>query len=77
MSGCKVGDNGAMQRERWTQQGGNPAPDHGKVAEPGCTQFQCNPAWRGAFRLLRRAGAIGIGRQSQKMRRHGRGGFSG
>jgi hypothetical protein len=77
VSGGKVGNSGSMQRERWAQQGGNAALDHSKVTEPDCTQLQRNPAWRGAFRLLRSAGAIGIGRQSQKMRRYGRGGFSG
>jgi len=77
MSGCKVGHSGSMQRERWAQQGGNAALDHSKVSEPDCTQLQRNPAWRGSFRLLRSAGAIRIGRERQKMRRYGRGGFSG
>ena len=77
VSGCKVGNSGSMQRERRAQQGGNAAVDHSKVTEPDCTQFQRNPAWRGSFRLLRSAGAIRIGRQSQQMRSDGRGGFCG
>src|ERR1700716_56032 len=61
VSGCKVGNSGSMQRERWAQQGGNAALDHSKVTKPDCTQFQRNPAWRGSFRLLRRTGAVSIG----------------
>ena len=40
-------------------------------------QLERNLAWRGSFRLLRNAAAIGFGGEFQKMRRYGRGGLSG
>ena len=77
VSGCEIGNSGAMQRERRAQQGGNAALDHGKVAKPHGVQLQRHFAWRGSFRLLRSPAVDSIGRESQKMRRDGRSGFSG
>ncbi len=74
--GGKVGNSGSMQRERRAQQGGNAALGRRKVTEPDCMQLERNLAWRGAFRLLRGAVAVGIARESQKMRRHGRCSFN-
>ncbi|HTE96025.1 MAG TPA: hypothetical protein VK678_21355 [Bradyrhizobium sp.] len=68
----KVGNGSAMQRERCAQQGGNAAFDHGKVTELDGMQPERNLAWRGSFRLLPDVVGIGIARQSQKLRRHGR-----
>ena len=53
VSGGKIGNSGAMQRERCAQQGGDAALDHRKVTEPDCLQFERNLAWRDSFRLLR------------------------
>src|SRR5258708_4498913 len=57
MSCGKVGNGGAMQRERRAQQGGHAAVGYRKVTEADGRQFERNLAWRGAFRLLRAVAA--------------------
>ena len=56
----EVRDSRAVQRERRAQQGWNAALGHRKVTQADGTQFECNPAWRGPFRLLRGVLAAGI-----------------
>ena len=77
MPGGKVGDGGAMQRQRRAEQGGDAAFDPREVTQPDCLQFERNLAWRGSFRLLRGVAAIRIARESQKKRRPGRRNFAG
>ena len=64
-----------MQRERCAQEDGDAALDYSKITEPDCMQLERNLAWRGSFRFLR--GAVTVDIESQKLRRNGRGSFSG
>jgi hypothetical protein len=60
MPGGKVGNSGAMQRERCAQEGGNAAFDHGKVTELDGMQLERNLARSGPFRLVPGVVAVGI-----------------
>src|SRR5258705_4970683 len=53
VSGGKIGNSGAMQRERRAEQGGDAAFVHRELTQPDWLQLQRNRAWRGSFPVLR------------------------
>src|SRR5258708_12907347 len=66
VSGGKIGNRGAMQRERRAEQGGDAALVHREVTQPDCLHLERNPAWRGSFPLLRGVAATPIPPQPHK-----------